>query len=89
MVDKPAENLFTPDERKSLETLAKRRGYPSLRSYVRALVAQDAESSGEPSVIQDDEDDPVENFRRAWADAMEGRVLSWEEFERLMNSDAD
>lgn len=33
--------------------------------------------------------DPVESFRQGWADTMEGRVMSWEEFERRMREDAD
>lgn len=34
-------------------------------------------------------DDPVESFRQGWDDAMNGRVMSYEEFERRMRDDAD
>lgn len=39
--------------------------------------------------IEKDDSDPVESFRQGWADTMEGRVMSWEEFERRMREDAD
>jgi hypothetical protein len=32
--------------------------------------------------------DPVESFKQGWADAMEGRVMSREEFRRRMREDA-
>ncbi len=34
-------------------------------------------------------DDPFENFKRGWDDAMNGRTMSFEEFERRMLEDAD
>ena len=33
--------------------------------------------------------DPFENFKRGWDDAMNGRTMSFEEFERRMLEDAD
>ena len=35
------------------------------------------------------DDDPFENFKRGWDDAMNGRTMSFEEFERRMLEDAD
>ncbi len=91
MVDKPADTLFTSNERASLESLAQQRGFKSAREYVLALAAHDATQHGEAfDIAADDElDDPAESFRRAWDDAMNGRVMSWEEFQRQMQNDAD
>lgn len=90
MVDKPAETFFTSTERKSYEALAKRRGFASLRGYVRTLIEQDVQQHGETVEDDSDElDDPVESFRQAWDDAMNGRVMSREEFRRRMKNDAD
>lgn len=93
MVDKPAENLFSTDERESLEALSKRHGYTSLRDYLRALVTQDVSAVSEAYVVEssdaDDPIDPIESFRSAWDDAMNGRVISWDEFRRQMLKDAD
>ncbi len=35
------------------------------------------------------DDDPFENFKRGWDDAMSGQTMSFEEFERRMLEDAD
>ena len=36
-----------------------------------------------------DLNDPLESFKRGWDDAMNGRVMSFEDFERRMNEDVD
>ncbi len=83
-----AERLFTSNERKAVESLARRRGFKSVREYMRALVEFDAKRHGDPAPLEDDElDDPAESFRRAWADAMEGRTMTYEEFQRRMRED--
>ncbi|MCC6801340.1 MAG: hypothetical protein IT319_00545 [Anaerolineae bacterium] len=38
--------------------------------------------------IEDDDYDLVQNFRESWADAMEGRTISREEFRRRMSDNA-
>jgi hypothetical protein len=85
------EKLFTADERKQLEALAQRRGFKTARDFMRALLKQDAEQHGEADVIdaEDELDNPFESFKRGWDDAMNGRVMSYEEFERRMQDDAD
>ena len=85
-----AERLFTSNERKAVESLARRRGFKSVREYMRALVEFDAERHGDPAPLEDDElDDPAESFRRAWGEAMRGEGMSREEFRRRMLSDED
>lgn len=85
-----AENIFTPEERKAYEELAQKRGFNTLRDYMQALIELDAEQHGETADVEDDNlDDPVESFRRGWADAMEGRTMSLEEFRRAMEEDDD
>lgn len=79
------ENIFTPHERKAFEALARRRGFNSAREFMRALLKLDAEQHGE---AEDDLGDPFESFKRGWDDAMNGRVMSREEFRRRMRDDA-
>jgi hypothetical protein len=82
--------LFTPEERKAYEKLAQRRGYNTLREYMHALIELDAEQHSEAVEVEDDElDNPVESFRRAWGEAMRGEGMSREEFRRRMLSDDD
>jgi hypothetical protein len=80
-----AENIFTPEERKAYEELAQRRGFNTLRDYMHSLIELDAVQHGETAAVEDDAlGDPAESFRRAWADAMEGRTMTLEEFRRAM-----
>ena len=82
--------MFKTQERESLKSLAKRRGFKSARDYVRALVRQDAAQHNETVALEDEElDDPFESFKRGWDDAMNGRVMSREEFRRQMMNDAE
>ncbi len=83
--------MFKTQERESLKSLAKRRGFKSARDYVRALVRQDAKQHGETVDLEDEDelDDPFESFKRGWDDAMNGRVMSYEEFHRRMTTDAE
>jgi hypothetical protein len=85
-----AESIFTPNERKAITALARRRGFKSLKEYMRSLVEVDAEKHGDPAPLEDNElGDPTESFRRAWADAMEGRTMTLKEFRRAMEEDDD
>lgn len=83
------EKLFTPDEHKKIDALAKRRGFKTAREFMRALLKQDADQHGEAAIIDaDDElDDPFESFKQGWDDAMNGRVMSREEFRRRMQDE--
>ena len=48
-------------------------------------------SSSDKANEFDDEDeiDPVESFRRAWQDVLDGKVMTWDEFVKLMKEDDD
>lgn len=63
-----------PETRKQIEELAHRRGYDTPDEYVRALITSDAVALGEP-IDLDDEDDPIEDFKQGWKDAMTGNTL--------------
>jgi hypothetical protein len=84
-----AEKIFTPDEHKQFEALAHRRGFKSLRKYVRSLIEQDAEQHGESVEVEaaDELDDPIESFREGWAQAMRGEGLTEEEFWKAVSED--
>jgi len=86
-----AEKIFTANEQKAIEALAHKRGFKSLREYMRSLIESDAKQHGSQAPFEDDNelDDPSESFRRAWADAMEGRTMTYEEFRRRMEEDGD
>lgn len=79
------ERIFTRDERKAFEELARRRGFNTAREFMHDLLKRDAEQHGETN---NDLDDPFESFKRGWDDAMNGRVMSREEFRRRMREDA-
>lgn len=79
------DKLFTPSERKEYEAIARRRGFQSLRDYMRALIERDTKAA------EDDDEllDPEESFRIAWGQAMRGEVITLEEFRRSMEEDDD
>lgn len=84
--------LFAAAERQVLETLAKQRGFRTLREYLVTLAAQDATQHGidvtvTPTEELDDLPDPVESFRRAWAQAQNGDLLTEDEFWQAVADD--
>jgi hypothetical protein len=83
------ERIFTIEEEKAVEALARRRGFSELREYVRSLIAADAQQHGEElSLAEDDElPDPAESFRIAWGQAMRGEYMTLDEFRKSMESD--
>jgi hypothetical protein len=86
MVDK----IFTTDERKEFEAVARRRGFKTLGEYLRSLVANDVKQHEEaPNADEDALGDPAESFRRAWGEAMRGETITLEEFRRRMAEDED
>lgn len=78
------DKLFTSSERKAYEAIARRRGFQSLRDYMRALIERDTEAAEDDELL-----DPEESFRIAWGQAMRGEGMSREEFRRRMLSDDD
>ena len=75
-------DLFNAHEQEQLETLARQRGFDSLREYLWALIHQDL--GGQNNALSDDNDDPPETYRRVWEDASNRRSMSWEEFLRRL-----
>jgi hypothetical protein len=63
---------ITPEQRRQVETLARRRGYADLDEYLRALIEADAEAHGESLALEDE--DPVTGFEEGWRDAMTGNT---------------
>ncbi|MBL8134904.1 MAG: hypothetical protein JNL42_23805 [Anaerolineae bacterium] len=63
---------------------AKRRGFADLTSYVLQLVKADAKEHGEAfpnaEAVQEDEGNPLEDFRAAWEEIRRGETLSLDEF---------
>lgn len=80
------DQLFTTDERKKYEALAHKRGFETLRDYMRSLIQADVE---EHDVDEADLGDPAENFRIAWGQAMRGEFITLEEFRHSMEEDDD
>lgn len=87
-----SDRILTIEEEEAVKALAQRRGFSELREYVRSLIVADAQQHGEAlSLAEGDEDDdlpdPEESFRRGWAQAMRGELLSEEEFWKAVGSD--
>ena len=82
------DKLFTNEEQKEYEELARKRGFESLRDYLIAFIEHDIEVHDEDD-DDDDLGDPLESFKRAWGEAMRGEGMSCEEFRRRMLSDDD
>lgn len=57
---------LTPEQQAQLENLASQQGYPSIPAYVRALV--------ESELNEPETDDPLEDFRQGWHEAMTGQT---------------
>lgn len=71
------DKLFTEDEQKRYEAKARRRGFKTLRDYMRSLIERDVEQ----------DDDALEGFRIAWGQAMRGELLTEEEFWKAVGDD--
>lgn len=91
-MEKTREVLFTETEFKALQALAQKRGFTSVRSYIRSLIEQDATQHSETAPVMDDGNDgelgdPIENFREAWTQAQRGELLTEEEFWKAVADD--
>ncbi|MCA9909558.1 MAG: hypothetical protein KC519_12965 [Anaerolineae bacterium] len=69
---------LTPEESDRLLTLARRRGYDTPADYLRALIEEDATNGT-------DEEDPTEDLRVAWRQALHDEVLTEDEFWKAMS----
>jgi hypothetical protein len=74
---------FAPDESELLSKLASQRGFDTPGAYIWSLVAQDAQTVQ----TDDDEGDPVEDFRQAWREIKRGDVMSVQDFVQAMGND--
>lgn len=78
------EPIFTTEERKAVEDLARRRGYSEVREYLRTLIAADATQHGEAMPFVDDLDDDDEHIRESiqqgYREILRGEALTEEEF---------
>ncbi len=83
-----ADKLFTTEEQKEYEALARKRGFESLRDYLIAFIERDLEVH-DKNEDDDDLGDPLENFKIAWDQAMRGDLITLEEFRRSMEEDDD
>ena len=68
---------FTPDERKVVQAYARRRGFKSLREYMRSLIARDAQEHGE-ALLTDEEpshEEILAGIREGLEEALRGEGL--------------
>jgi len=67
---------FTHEEMEQIKALAQKYGFDSLLDYARVTLLEDEENDDE-----DDLDiDPVEGFRQAWNEVMQGETIPFDEF---------
>ncbi len=80
--------MFNATEQKTLESMARRRGFQTARDYMRSLVDGDAHQHGETAPFaEDDAIDPAESFRISWAQVQRGEVLTEGEFWDAVSED--
>ncbi|MBI1259242.1 MAG: hypothetical protein GC204_17380 [Chloroflexi bacterium] len=75
-----SEKIFSANERSVIEALAQRRGFKTLRDYMRALVEQDAEQHGE-AVSLSEESSPEDlraGIKQGLREALRGEHVSLE-----------
>ncbi len=84
-----AEKIFTPEEQKKYEEQAHRKGFETLRAYILSFMEKDAALDNEPGTTNTNSDliDPIESFKKGWAQAMRGDVLTEEEFWKAVSDD--
>lgn len=75
-----AEKIFTVNERRRIEALAQRRGFKTLRDYMRSLIEQDAETHGEAMPLEDDASAEAlrEGVKQGLREALHGDYVSLE-----------
>lgn len=83
--------IFDPNEQTEVEAVAKRRGYAEVRAYLLNLINADAVEHGEEPPFDDDIDDDDDYVREAikqgLRDALNGNVLTEEEFWKAVGDD--
>jgi|GEM_PF-2053920 hypothetical protein len=78
---------FPQDASRRIHEVSQQRGFLTPDAYVKSLIDADAVQHSEDPIFEADDDDPVEDFRRAWADAMKGNVVTWDELVKAVKDD--
>ncbi len=75
-----SEKIFNANERSLIEALAQRRGFKTVRDYMRALVEQDAEQHGEVVSLGDapSPDEIRAGIKQSLREALRGEYVSLE-----------
>ncbi len=74
-----SENIFTPNEQTEIEALAQRRGFATLRAYMRSLIEQDADQHGELVALDEPSVDEIrEGIKQGLREALRGEYVSLE-----------
>jgi hypothetical protein len=75
-----SDKIFTSSEQRRLESLAQRRGFKTLRDYMRALLEQDAEQHGEVMPLDDEPsaEEIREGIKQGLREAARGEYVSLE-----------
>ncbi|MCC6801624.1 MAG: hypothetical protein IT319_01970 [Anaerolineae bacterium] len=75
-----SDQIFTSSEQDQIEALARRRGFKTLREYMRALIDQDAVQHGEALPLDDEfaAEQLGEGIRQGLREALRGEYVSLE-----------
>jgi hypothetical protein len=83
MTIQPNDLLLDENEAEQVQKMAERRGFQTIRAYLRHLVDLDALEHDEAQLIEDQQDPTIEEInqmiREAEEDEKHGRLLTWEE----------
>jgi hypothetical protein len=75
-----SEKIFSSSERRLVEALAQRRGFKTLRDYMRSLIEQDAAQHGEAMPLDDElsAQDIGDSIKQGLREALRGEFVSLE-----------
>lgn len=75
-----ADKIFTTSEQDQIEALARRRGFKTVRDYMRALIEQDAAQHGESLPLEDERsaEEIGEGIKQGLREALRGEYVSLE-----------
>lgn len=74
-----SDNIFTSREQDEIEAIARRRGFETLRDYMRSLIEQDAAQHGETVTLDEPSLDEIKaGIKQGLREAMRGEYISLE-----------
>jgi len=75
-----SEKILTPDEQHRVAAVAQKRGFRSIRDYMRALIEQDAAQHGESAPLEDEPSpgEIRESVKQGLREAFRGEFLPLE-----------